>query len=510
MGLAERIFAIQGVLQSNATVPKVIPFGEWLPDRAALGLQGSVTALNCRPSEDGFRPVPGLSSQSDALTARAQGAAAVRDTAGAVSYYAGDATKLYRLSGSTWADASGATYTTASDGNWEFAQFGSTILATNYSDAVQGATIGSGSFAAQFTSTLKPKARHIDIVRDFVVLGGTNDATDGEKPSRIWWGGINSSVDMQPSATTQSDFQDLPDGGWVQRILGGIEYGLAFQETMTRRMTYVGSPLIFTIDAIDRARGTPIPNSVIGYGRFVFFIAADGFFMVDGVTTTPVGNGKVDRAFWDQFDVGYASRVSAAIDPVSKVVMWAFPGTGSTLGNPNKIYFLHWPSGRWSEAEVDTEVIFRALSKGYTLDGLDAVSTSIDTLAFSLDSRAWTGQQTKLAVFNASHILTFMDGANLAARIDTGDVQLNPQGLATVTNVTPLVDGGTALTVALDERARIQDTVSFGTASTIDANGRCNLLSTARYHRFRTTIPASTTWNHAQGVRVDYINAGTD
>ena len=510
MGLAEQIFAIQGVLQSNATVPKVLPFGEWLPDRAALGLQGSVTALNVRPSEDGFRPVPTLSIQSDALTARAQGAAAVRDTAGAVSYYAGDATKLYRLSGSTWTDVTGTALTTSVDSSIEFAQFGNTILATNFDDAVQGATIGSGNFAAQFTSTLKPKARHIDIIGDFVVLGGTTDAVDGAKPNRVWWGAINSSVDFDPAASTQCDFQDEPDGGWVQKIVGGVEYGLIFQEEKIRRATFVGSPLIYEIRASDQARGTPIPNSVISYGRNSFFIASDGFFMTDGANVVPVGNGKVDRTFWDQFDVGYASRVSAAIDPVSKVVMWAFPGTGSTLGNPNKIYFLHWPTGRWSEAEINTERIFRALSKGYTLEGLDAVSTSIDTLAFSLDSRAWTGQQTKLAIFDQSHILNFMDGTNLAARIDTGDVQLNPMGLATVTNVTPLVDGGTATTVALDERARIQDTVSFGTASTIDANGRCNLLSTARFHRFRTTVPASSTWTHAQGVRVDYINAGTD
>ena len=510
MGLAEHIFAIQGALQSSVTLPKVLPFAEWLPDRAALGLQAAVTALNVRPSEDGFRPVPGLSTQSDALTARAQGASAVRNTAGAVSYYAGDETKLYRLAGSTFSDVSGATYTTAEDANWEFAKFGNTILATNYADAVQGATIGSGNFSDQFTSTDKPKAYHVDIVRDFVVLGNTNDTTDGVKPSRVWWGGINSSVDMTPSATTQSDFQDMPDGGWVQRVVGGIEYGLVFQEEMIRRMTYVGTPLIFSIDSIDRARGTPIPQSVITYGRFVFFIASDGFFMTDGVQTQPIGNGKVDRTFWDQFDIAYASRVSAAIDPVSKVVMWAFPGTGSSSGNPNKIYFYHWPTGKWSEAEVDTEVIFRALAKGYTLDGLDAVSTNLDTLAFSLDSRAWTGQQIKLAIFNQSHILTFMDGSNLAATIDTGDVQLNPAGLATVNNVSPLVDGGTAITVALDERARIQDSVSFGTASTIDSNGRCNLLSTARFHRFRTTIPAATSWNHAQGVRVDYINAGTD
>ena len=504
--LAERLFAIQGALQSSQAVPKMIQYGGWEPDRAALGSAGCVTATNVRPSADGFRPIPGLSTQSDALTARCQGATAGRDTDGAVSYYAGDATKLYRLAGSTWSDVSkGGGYATAADDNWEYTQFGSTILATNLADAVQGATIGSGSFTDHITSSDKPKARHIDIVRDFVVLGNTNDATDGAKPSRVWWGAINSSVDFTPAAATQCDFQDLPDGGWVQRVVGGAEYGLIFQETMIRRMTYVGTPLVFQIDPIDRARGTPIPNSVIGYGRLVFFISDDGFYMTDGVSSTPIGDEKVDRTFWNNFAIAYKDRVSAAIDPISKLVMWAFPSTSASL--PDTVYIFHWPSQKWATLSANLEVLFRALAKGYTLDGLDAVSATLDALAFSLDSRAWTGQNVKLAAFNQSHILNFFDGPNLAATIDTGDVQLNPFGLATVNNLRPLVDGGT-VTMQVAGRTRPQDTVTYGSAATIDTDGKCSILNTARYHRFRQNIPAASSWSHAQGVQVSYSDAG--
>ena len=34
---------------------------------------------------------------------------------------------------------------------------------------------------------LKPRARHVDVVREFLVLGNTNDTTDGAVPNRVWW-----------------------------------------------------------------------------------------------------------------------------------------------------------------------------------------------------------------------------------------------------------------------------------------------------------------------------------
>ena len=61
-------------------------------------------ALNVVPAEESYRPLNGLSGVSSALAARCQGAAWFRGTAGATRMFAGDATKLYLLSGATWSD----------------------------------------------------------------------------------------------------------------------------------------------------------------------------------------------------------------------------------------------------------------------------------------------------------------------------------------------------------------------------------------------------------------------
>lgn len=509
MKLSQRLFAAQSGLIQVKAQPKTVGFEGWAPDRPALGNPGLITAKNVVPTGNGFRPFPSLAALTSALTARCQGAAAAKDSAGNIFFYAGDISKLYSLAAGTFSDISKTGgYTTSDDGTWEFAQFGSTIIATNFDDPVQGLTIGSGSdFTDLITSTNKPKARHVDIIGDFVVLGNTFDATDSAKSSRVWWGAINSSVDFDPAASTQSDYQDLPDGGWVQKILGGYQYGLVFQETLVRRMAYVGPPLIFQFDVVDRFRGTPIPNSIIGYGRLAFGISEDGFMAWGGGEGEHIGNEFVDREFWDNFDRAYVARVSAAIDPISKVVIWGFPGEGSAGGVPNKLFLYNWLNHKWAYCDVDHEFQFRAMKQGYTLDELDAFG-NLDTLPFSLDSRAWTGGAVRQAAFDTNHKLGYFDGANLEATLETGEFQIGSKR-ATILGVRPIVDGGTP-TVAVASRATPQGTATYGSAVAINSHGISPQKSEGRYHRVKMVIPASSTWTHAQGIEIpeDCVGAG--
>jgi hypothetical protein len=489
--------------------PKIVPFAGWTPDRPPFGSEGATVATNVFASESGFRPLPALNPFSDALDARPQGAAAGKDSAGNISFFAGDASKLYSLVNNSFADVSkSGGYSTSDDGTWEFAQFGSRVIATNFDDAVQSYTLGTSSaFADLFTSTNKPKARHGDVVLDFYMMGNTSDTTDGAVPNRVWWTALNNVLDADPSASTQADYQDIPDGGWVQRILGGFQYALVFLETQVQRLYYVGSPLIFDRDPIDRQRGTFIPNSVIGYGALAGFISEEGFMATAGGEAQAIGNNAVDREFLNQFDRAHIARVSSAYDPVSKVMLWAFPGTGHTAGQPNVIFLVHLPTMRWSKAEVNVELILRTMQQGYTLDGLDAVSTDLDALAFSLDSRAWTAGNIKMGAFSTLYKLGFFDGSNLAATIETADYQPNPAGRSRVFMTRPLVDGGTP-TSAVASRDKLTDTATFGSAATMNLNGSCTLLSEGRYHRARVTVPAASTWTHAQGVEMHAREAG--
>jgi hypothetical protein len=510
--LAERLASVQQAMEPQQT--KIVAFGGWLPDLPELGSEGSHNVSNVIPDVKGYRPFPGLVDQSsNALTAAALGAYAARDASNNAYVYAGDATKLYEMVALAWTDESkGGGYSTTSDDVWEFTTFGATVIATNFTDPVQSMAVGggaAGAFADLITSTNKPKAKHLDVVRDFLVLGNTNDTTDGHMPNRVWFSAINDATDFDPSATTQSDYQDFPEGGWVQRVVGGTEYGLIFQDRQIVRMEYVGHPLIFQFFPVDRRRGTPIPNSVVGHGRRVFFISEEGFFEFNGSTSIPIGDSKVDRQFWAGFDIADAAKVSSAVDPVNKLVVWAVPINGSSI---NQLYIYNWASGRWANIEISLEIVLRAQTQGYTLEGLDALSANIDTgFTQSFDSAVWKGGQYSFGAMDTDHKLAFFEGSNLAASITTPENQLAQGRRSLVTAARPLVDGtgASAATVTYHNRVRQQDAVTSIGPAAINASGITTARSNGRYHSHTLDIPAGTDWDHALGMEITFTPEGT-
>jgi hypothetical protein len=109
-----------------------IPFAEWRPDMPAMS-QWAREALNVIPAEESYVPFPALATNTNALAARAQGAAWFRCPDGTQKTFAGDATKLYLLSSATWSDVSrtvGGAYGTGGSDNWRFEQFGTLAVVT--------------------------------------------------------------------------------------------------------------------------------------------------------------------------------------------------------------------------------------------------------------------------------------------------------------------------------------------------------------------------------------------
>jgi hypothetical protein len=476
-----------------------IPAAEWLPDQADFGNPGATVAKNVIPwVGNSYKSFPSLETFSAAIGARAQGAIFARDSEGAIYNYVGDATKLYALFTTSYSDVSrtsGGAYGTSSDEWWEFAQWGNTVIATNFADDVQRISIGSANFTALPGSP--PKARHVAIVRDFVVLGNVTDA-----PHRVQWSGINNSELWTPSLTTLSDFQDIQEAGAVQKVIGG-EFGLVFLDKSIHRMTFSGYPTIFQFDEIEKAKGVYAPQSVIRFGSVVFYLSDDGFYATTGSgESVPIGDGKVDKYFLDDLETFYSYRINAAIDPINKLVLWAYPGVGSSSGTPNRILVYSIFRKKWALVEVDTEILPRYASDGLSLDELDSISSSVDALAFSLDSRVWSGGEQTLAAFNTSHRLATFTGTAMNATVDTGEVQHFPRRRAHVTGARAIVDGGTA-TVAVGARSLLSASHSFGSAVSLNSSGVAPLRSNARYHRYR--IATTGAFDFIQGVEVDAV-----
>ena len=482
-------------------------YGEFAPDQADFGGSNVLEAKNVIPMSDHYRPLNGFFALSDALPAKPLGSFSINNKAGEMQIFSGTESQLFQLNGNSspsFNDVSNGTYATADDGRWDFTSFGNFVLATNYEDPIQSFDIESGS-AFEDLSADAPKAKCLAIVNNFVVTGYTNDGTDGEQPRRVRWSGIDDANSWEISPTTQADFQDLQgNGGSIQRIIGG-DYGVIFQEQSIWRMSYIGAPLVFQFEEMEKNRGTVSPASVVQVGSNIFYLAQDGFYVFDGQNSHPIGAGKVNQYFLNDIDMTELPRLSAAVDPVNQLIFWSYPGAGNVNGLPNKVLIYSWVLDRWSRAEIDTELMTSGMSLGYSLEDLDGFSTSLDGLPFSLDSKVWSGGNPVLAAYDSSYRLGFFNGDEMPATITTADFAGTDGARITLTNVIPLIDGGTT-TVNIGSRDARAAAVTWSGDIPLNALGEAPVRINARFQRVRADISGH--WTKAQSVAVEYIDSG--
>lgn len=473
----------------------VVRLGEWLPDQADYRNPGAITATNVVPTASGYAPVRNFVSETNALDNRPRGAATFRDLSGDVRQYAGDQNKLYERLVQTWTDRSKTGgYSTASEERWEFTRWNDKILATNYSNSPQQLTLGGTAFSDLTTAF---EARHIDVVRDFVVVGNTNDSTDGIKPNRVRWSAIGDETDWTVSATTLSDFQDLPTGGAVRKVVGG-EYGTIICERSVYRMSFTGPPTAFQFDEILPNVGAVSAGSVARDGDSIYLLSERGFYVISGAEARPIGSQKVDQFVLDDLDFLNAHRISTVVDVSNKRILWAYPGADSG-GPPNRIVVYDVTLDRWSLINADLELLYRAAGVSTTLDSLDSESSSIDTLEGSLDDAKYQGGVSKLGAFDASNRAGSFSGSAMPATIDTKEMELNEARMTRLNAFRPVVDGGT-VTARVATRDNQADSPTFGPSLSQTGSGRFTTRANARYHRFRLQITGE--WTDAIGVQI--------
>lgn len=479
----------------------IIPFGEWLPDGSALGNQGSIQIKNAVPGPNSYKPFKSLSLITTALTNYARGAIAVRDKDGNVHQYAGDAGELWRLSGTTWTEASTPYgFSTAAEERWEFVRWKEKVLATNYTDEVMHITLGDNEFNEL---GLPFRCRHLAVVRDHVVAANTTDVTDGNKPDRVRWSAFDDETDWTVDPATQSDYRDLRSGK-IQRVLGG-EFGVILTESHVWRMDWEGSPNVFSINKVIDNAGLIAPGAVARLGGVDYFISHRGVVaLVSGSGANFPAAGKFDDTLMADIDQSYLYRISAAPDPNSGRVLFSYPGAGNNAGLPNKILVFDAKLGKASIVEHETELVWQAGGIGFTLDGLDSFSASIDAIDTSLDSPQWTGGASRLAAFDSAHKSGSFEGENMASGLETREVELNPGYRTRLNAFRALVDGGSVVAY-VGYRNTQNETVTWSPLLEQRSSGRFVHRTNARYHRFR--VVSTGDWIDAIGVEIDPSDA---
>jgi hypothetical protein len=471
-----------------------VTFGEWMPDQS--GISGSLTdAKNVVSQAIGYGPFPTPVSFSSAAAENLTSLYAAKAPDSNTYFFAAGLSKIYTVSGSGTLTQVNTGLTTGNNDRVRFTQFGKSVIICNNSNKLKSWVLGTSTTFAEVSASA-PIAKFITVVRDFVVCANTFETT--QQQYRVRWSAINDETDWVENVNTQSDYQDIPDGGQIMGIRGG-EFGLVLLERSIHRMTYVGTPFIFQFDNISRNKGCMVSGSVAQYQGITFFLSDDGFYMCDGQQVVPIGAEKVDRFFLSDASESEYNSMSAAIDPVRKLVIWNYKSVDAT----RKLLIYNFATKKWTYGDANTDYLGEASSGASTLEELDSISGSIDALTTSLDSLLYVGGKYFLGGTYGTRVYSFT-GASLTGSIATGDIDVGANSVVTLAR--PIVDNGSG-SLSVASRTLLNQSVTYGTSTAADSENRVSLRSAGRYHRLKL-IPTGANWKTAVAVDVDVTPQG--
>jgi len=478
----------------------LLNFGEYAPDQDDLNGTMVSDVSNVLPSAGSYIPFPALATYSSAIGATVLSAFSVVDTSGTLHIFAGTATKLYKANSTSWTDVSKAatTYAATVDTPWSFTRFGAYVIAVNPNDSVQVYQLGTSTTFDNLTGS-PPASAVARVWGDYLVLiQSTSDVTS------LAWCDTN---DITNWTTGVSGSQVFPDGG---KLMGASESTnpIIFLENSIYLGTFVpGSTVTFTFQKIHDRRGAISTTAIASRGQYTFFADKGGFFQItpDG-QLSPIGFERVDRSVFQAIAYSDAQNIRCTIDPFYTRVYWSVNLSNS--GDYDTLYIYDWELGRWSKVNIVHRVIFPAYTPGYTLDGLDALGYTMETLPYSLDNKFWQSGAPLLVAFDTSNILGFFSGDNMEATITTQEAGDTGGAVTLVKSILPLVDTSSVY-VSVGSRLRRSDTFTYTTESIPSTNtGIVRKKSRGRFHRVKVRIPAATSWTHAKGVDVDAQPSG--
>jgi hypothetical protein len=508
--------AFMGIkMKPPALASTPVPFGDWMPDTLSLNTNDAQEALNVLPRDTGYSPMAALAPVAGlTLPMRCTGAFNYVTAADTAVLYAGTQFGLYVRQGSTFVESftNGAPLGDVPDALWRFAPYGDYIVAVHPQHWPRY-TSANGSSPFQVVGGNPPFAKCVSRVSNFLVLGNLNEVlgTEGYQPQRIRWGAFNQiNGPWDSSPYTQADFNDMPAEGGAVMGFSAFDNGTVFQEKIISSMTYVGLPNVFQFATIEVNRGALCTGGIVTVGQLLFFIAEDGFFVWNGVNTSPIGNEKVNRYFFGRLNYAYRACITGAHDIQNKCVRWAFPTSDADGGILTETVVFYYGSstnwynlnGKWSHSIATYDTLVSSYRLGTSLDDLTG---DLDTdYPISFDDPSFARGSELIGGFDANHNFGYFNGPNLAATIETMDLEAPNGSRIFVNSARPIVDNS-GLTVSVTAATRDQYLGSgtiYGAPALQERNGECSLLAEGRFMRFRLDIQAGANWSHAQGIEV--------
>lgn len=355
----------------------LLPIAQYKPDISDYEGNSTRNIRNVVPQGDGYGPFSNFAGFTKTLPGACRGGFYALNSDGTVAIFAGTATDLYQLNNTNYSwtkvSAGAVSYPALSaSAQWQFAQTGNLVFATQANTVLQVFTVGTSSaFSAALGSP--PQAAYITVIGQFLVLSGLLS-----QPFRIQWSGLGlfNSSSAWTAGLNSSDFQDFPDGGVVRGVAGGDQSGIIFQDQVIRSMAFVaGSPYVFQISKETQGLGLQAPYSLVQSGGNILFYSGKGFHIIPpGGQPTPIGRERIDRTFINNLDIGNMQLFMAAADPRSTRVYWAYKSTAGAANLYDGLLGYDTLLDRFFPVQASGQFLLGLSQSGITLEALDPIA----------------------------------------------------------------------------------------------------------------------------------------
>lgn len=480
-----------------------LPLPPFEPDKSKFDTSVAALVLNALPSASGWKGMPAPSVISEALPGECRGYIYVRTASGTNRCIACTQTGIYRLNTTdfSWDDIGGASSPYSGPGeqeSWVLTRFGKYLVIHNYNDPIQVYDIELDTNVTDLGGT-PPQAKYSWVAGDFLVLGYLNEV-GGQ--ARVRWSEINN-IGAWELGENGADFQDLPEG---DEVMAGFASPGGFIVMQRRAMQFFqfapASGYTFTRQVVNANYGTISPRSVVpvGPGQF-FFLSEDGFF--SGAERRPIGAERVDGYLLENIDKVFLQDVQGVADPLEKIVWWRY----RLVNGEYRLLGYDWQVDRWTTSNVDVGEMAALATPATSIDALDAIYGNLDAIPVSLDSRIFTGGRPTFSAFNSDNMLTYFSGLNLEAKVETAQVEPDPN-LRTFCKGSRIQTDAASFTVEHGTAPYHGQAITYAAAASINRAGYVPHRGDGRLHKFRITIPAGTVWSVVTSLEADFKRTG--
>lgn len=518
------------------------PLGQFLPDGADYKNPGLVMCNNVLALPNSYSPIRDLVGQGVFVYGDIRGAFRFDLPNGDQMVAVGTDTDLYVVRGDA-VTPSGLNLSLQPGEFWSFDQFNDSVFATSKRGGLfrLPSILTDNTFVAGLGAP--PRANAVNVVGDFLFLGNLVETGEIDAPYRVRWSAYNNpNYDWGTDIGRQSGFVDMPSRfGEVTAIYGG-SFDVIFQNHGISRIWYTGGPSVFAKEVIEDERGCPAPTSIARVGGFVYFLSHDGFCRTDGQGVEVISSDKV----WDWFsatrDKNDATRIQAAVNWSARSIIWSFNAyreqrdeVSIDASDPNVLddetldingpsfdddgvqviysrqIIYNWGLDQWTTAEFDADWLVQSNVLGISIDRDDPTiedDSDLDIDSVSLDDDAFSAKGRTLAAFRSNQF-SYFEGDTLRATFETGDFQPKTGNRSFIRSVLPLVEtSDRTLLASIAGRDYVGDGKTYGPNSAQGFLMFCPVISDARFHSVRVTIPEGTEWDKASGFQIDWEASG--